>query len=199
MVSSLKPSCRCRCVTSRLCSSGSESGHCSNRATRRLKPRRPFGRFGQRPLAPAALATRSTVKSSLTLTGFSTTRWDQVERLYPYIARRLTPDWMRSFVVAEVDRVAAVADSDDYLTAHSRGWEGRPEPDVGRPASALGSTSGLPVGRGQPDRTCVRQVLQHSLDRPPPRLGTRRFGRGRPVARPRNHLPAVLAWGCSAA
>jgi hypothetical protein len=52
------------------------------------------------------------------------TRWDQVERLYPYIARRLTPDWMRSFVVAEVDRVAAVADSDDYLTAHSRGWEG---------------------------------------------------------------------------
>ena len=45
-----------------------------------------------------------------------------MERLYPYIARRLTPDWMRSFVVAEVDRVAAVADSDDCLTAHSRGW-----------------------------------------------------------------------------
>jgi hypothetical protein len=52
------------------------------------------------------------------------TCWDQVERLHPYIARRLTPDWMRSFVVAEVDRVATVADSDDYLTAQSRGWEG---------------------------------------------------------------------------
>jgi hypothetical protein len=52
------------------------------------------------------------------------THWDQAERLYPYIARRLTPDWMRSFVVAEVDRVAMVADSDDYLMAHSRGWDG---------------------------------------------------------------------------
>jgi hypothetical protein len=42
------------------------------------------------------------------------TRWDLIREVSPHIVRRLTPAWIRSFVVAEVHRAAAVADSTDY-------------------------------------------------------------------------------------
>jgi hypothetical protein len=48
------------------------------------------------------------------------TRWDDLTQRYPHIFRRLTPDWMRDFVVREVARVSAVADSTDYLTERSQ-------------------------------------------------------------------------------
>ena len=39
---------------------------------------------------------------------------------YSHMFRRLTPVWMGDFVIAEVARVAAVADSTDYLTERSQ-------------------------------------------------------------------------------
>jgi hypothetical protein len=48
------------------------------------------------------------------------TRWDDMPQRYPHIFRRLTPDWMRNFVITEVARVSAVADSTDYLTERSK-------------------------------------------------------------------------------
>jgi hypothetical protein len=65
MDSSSKMSCRCWCVSSRLCSSGSGSCHCSKRVARRLRLTRPFGRFGKDGPRRQALATRYTVKSGL--------------------------------------------------------------------------------------------------------------------------------------
>ena len=86
--------------------------------------RHPFHREVLSDLDRLLNQVAATPPATLVLVRDIPTRWDLVERLYPYIARRLTPDWMRSFVVAEVDRVAVVADSDDYLTVDSRGWDG---------------------------------------------------------------------------
>jgi hypothetical protein len=47
-------------------------------------------------------------------------RWDELPRRYPKVARCLTDDWMRSFVAAEIARVAAVADSTDILSSYSQ-------------------------------------------------------------------------------
>lgn len=44
-------------------------------------------------------------------------RWGDVPERHPNIVGRLTPDWIRNFVISEVARVSAVADSTEYLTA----------------------------------------------------------------------------------
>ena len=48
------------------------------------------------------------------------TRWDEMPQRYAHISRCLTPDWMQNFVITEVARVWAVADSTDYLTERSQ-------------------------------------------------------------------------------
>ena len=68
------------------------------------------------------------------------TSWGDVPRLHPSVARRLTREWMRLFVVTEVARVAQVADSTDYLTARlqpSESWRDRHELTVQHRLSGL--------------------------------------------------------------
>ncbi|WP_344808361.1 hypothetical protein [Microlunatus ginsengisoli] len=65
--------------------------------------------------------TDSTPVDTLVTVNDILVRWDELPRLHPRVARRLTKDWMRTYVVAEVGRVAAVADSTGILTVCREG------------------------------------------------------------------------------
>jgi hypothetical protein len=122
------------------------------------------------------------------------TRWNDMPQRYPHISRRLTPDWMRNFVVTEVARVAAVADSTDYLTnAHRPGSRTGPRK---RSRSSTGLPACVPPSSGttekrsdgcSPSRTAFAPSIQTDTG---PMKESRPSTRGQASGSPRGSISA---------